>query len=774
MFAKHVFNTFRAKWLTLILLGVIILLSGFIYITMSASLRALQIGAEDYFTTYNQEDASIELAPGIDISDVPCVPDGVRTLNDLYLVNRAYHTEILNAKMTVLESSFDDVTFEIRRFKNTRVDLEGSQHTWRILKDSQTLNLTHLEDGDMPKAEDEVAIGRLYAQNNDVSLGDQILLAGMMRTVVGFVLFPDYNLPIVEHPFLFDSTYQTLALLTDEAFDALPLAVDYNIAVAFESDDAKAGFLESFSDHEINTIATVLLTENNLRSGAIYGELAGGQAMGLFMSVMIALIGLLIVGLVMGKTLNKERQALGVLKALGYEKKEIAQPYLLGLMVFSLSFLGIGFVIGQWTAPRLRDFYLTFYLLPTHAVTIEPLDLLIAIGVPFAVIMGLSAVILNRLLKEEAVSLLQPKLQAVKPIKFKKLAALLDRLSVRLRFQFKHLLRQPAKVLAYGLGIFMAVYAVFLGFSMVDVFSKTLTDYYDSIEVTHIGYCAPLEPCEATGHDRVLELPFMIDGERGVLIGLDADNRLHPLEDRRGESLLANLEDGFVITRSFQDLTRVGVGDTLTLDILGQAITREVVAVADLYPGTTVFISRAVLAETLGLEPTYFNVVHSDTPLDENAFAQVVAVESIVTQAAMMNNIMQTMMTIIIVSAFGIGLTVIFLLSVLSVEDQFYAISLLKVIGYENREVHQMMLGAYAKLNGLIFLISIPLTSISLLILRRVFIDMYNFVIPLSIEIWHVGVTALMFGLIFILGSRHAKNKVNTVALQEALKIYQV
>ncbi|TVP95713.1 MAG: ABC transporter permease [Acholeplasmatales bacterium] len=774
MFAKHVFNTFRAKWLTLVLLGVIILLSGFIYTTMSASLRALQMGADDYFTTYMQEDASIELAPNIDISAIPCVPDGVRTLPELYLVDKACHTWILDAQLTLLESAFDQATFEIRLYKNTRVDVHGTQHAWRILKNSTTLNLTHVEAGRIPEDADEVAIGKLYAENNGLALGDQIILAGMPRTIVGFVLFPDYNLPIIEHPFLYDSVYQTLALLHDDAFDILPFAAEYNIAVAFASPAAEKAFLEAFAELDIASFATVILTENNIRSGAIYGELAGGQAMGLFMSVMIALIGLLIVGLVMGKTLNKERQSLGVLKALGYEKKEVARPYLLGLAVFSLGFLGIGFLIGQWTAPRLRDFYLTFYLLPQAAVTLDPLDIFIAILVPFTVIMGLSAVILERLLKEEAVGLLQPKLQTVKPLKFKRLAKWLDRFSVRLRFQFKHLLRQPAKVGAYVLGIFLALYAVFLGFSMLDVFSKTLTDYYDTLDVTHIGYCEPLQPCFAEGQDRVLELPVMTQGERAMLIGLDPDNRLHPLRDRRGRSLLGDLDAGFVITRSFQDLTRVKVGDTLTLDIMGQTVTGDVVAVADLYPGATLFTSRSILNGALGLDAATFNVVHSDVPLDDADFAQVITVASIMTQAGLMNRIMQSMMTVIIVSAFGIGLTVVFLLSVLSVEDQFYAISLLKVIGYENREVQTMMLGAYAKLNAVVFVFSLPLTLLSLVVLQRVFIDMYSFVIPLSLELWHIGVTALMFAVIFVLGSQHAKRKINTVALQEALKIYQV
>ncbi len=773
MFSKHVLRTFKKKWSTLLLLGVIIFLSSFIYTVISSAVNGLSGPAERFFEETRQEDVSISVLPFLDSEWDACIPDDVATMEALYLRDRACHRRLIDLQVSLFEHGFDDIAFEARLYKDLQIRLDDSRHSLRVFKDTQRINRALIVDGEKPTADDEIAIGALYAENNGLTLNDTLDVMGETYTITGFVLFPDYNLPIIDHPFLFDSRYQALGLMDEAAFDALPLAPAYSIAGVFLSDEAKTRFVDDFETYELFHYATYILTENNIRSGAIYGEIAGSTAMGVFLSVMIALIGIIIVGMVMSKTLNKERGAIGVLKALGVKDAEIRTPYLVFLAVFTLAFLTAGYVVGFAFAPAMRDLFLTFYLLPEDAIPFSAVDVAVAIVVPFVVIMGLSWWIIARLLAEDAFHLLRPKLAEVKPARFKRMQALFEKFGVLTRFQLKQLVRSPAKVAAYVIGIFLAIYAVFLGFSMLDVFERTLPAYYDSIDVKETGFCDPLAPCDATGGEGVIQLDVFVDDERALLIGLDADTQRHPLEDRRGRDLRERLSEGLVISKSFQDLTNVRVGDVLRVEFLDTRFEREVVAVADVYPGAYVFTEREALALEIGADADYFNVVYASEALDEADFVKVLRTDVILEQTAMMNDLVQVMMYVIIGGAFLIGVIVIYILSVLSVEEQFYNISLLKVVGYENAEIHTMMLGGYLKLNALVFLLSVPLGFVSTMVLKRIFIDVYDYMMPLRLLWWHILLTLAMFIATYVLGNLRAKRSVDTVSLQEALKVYQ-
>ena len=72
-----------------------------------------------------------------------------------------------------------------------------------------------------------------------------------------------------------------------------------------------------------------------MRSGAIYGEIDGGKAMSLGISIMIASIAILIVGIMVSKVLHSQRGPIGILKSMGYKNSEITVPYIFFIMIMS-------------------------------------------------------------------------------------------------------------------------------------------------------------------------------------------------------------------------------------------------------------------------------------------------------------------------------------------------------------------------------------------------------------------------------------------------------
>ena len=74
------------------------------------------------------------------------------------------------------------------------VDLDGtSDSTMRIFKKREEVNLVCLMKGTFPETADEIAIDRMYADNNSLAVGDTITVGGKELKITGLVALSDYS-----------------------------------------------------------------------------------------------------------------------------------------------------------------------------------------------------------------------------------------------------------------------------------------------------------------------------------------------------------------------------------------------------------------------------------------------------------------------------------------------------------------------------------------------------------------------------------------------------
>ena len=66
----------------------------------------------------------------------------------------------------------------------------------RVFKKRNRIDLVKLDEGSMPEADNEIVIMNLYADRNDIKVGDTIEFAGREFTVSGIGCIPDYNLTV--------------------------------------------------------------------------------------------------------------------------------------------------------------------------------------------------------------------------------------------------------------------------------------------------------------------------------------------------------------------------------------------------------------------------------------------------------------------------------------------------------------------------------------------------------------------------------------------------
>lgn len=127
---------------------------------------------------------------------------------------------------------------------------------------------------------------------------------------------------------------------------------------------------------------------------------------------------------------------------------------------------------------------------------------------------------------------------------------------------------------------------------------------------------------------------------------------------------------------------------------------------------------------------------------------------------------------VLIAGAAIIAASILFVLTSFTVEKNYYAISLLKVLGYSRREVNSMILSSYFVYALVSFLISIPIALFVLRSLIIVFAQDYGIVLPLVFEPIFGLITLGILLAIYFASTYLSRRKIEKIPLQEVLKTY--
>ncbi len=791
MLFKNVLRTLKKQWVQLILLGVIMALSSFGYTSMDYSIGGILEPSEAYFDSSNQEDFSIDMLNFILEDDAnyivaSCGIDPLNlppTLSLLKTINSACYDQIQTNRLQVIMDKYDNIQLELRDYKDIYFNFGEDSYKLRVLKENYLVDTSYYVKGEAPTENDEIAISNAFAKSNNLDIGDSFNINGKDYTIRGFVLVPDYSLALFSSDLILDNKTQSPALMTDEEFENLSETNQFVIAGAFingyTKDAFKTDVIDTYrNDTDLNFVTNVVLTVNNVRSGGIYADLAGGKAESIGVSLLISLIALMIVGIMVSKVLNSQRGPIGLLKSLGYKNSEIALPYIFFISIMALPAIFVGYYLGYLFATPMKDMILEFYLLPTIDVVQTWKTFIISVVIPFTFIIGLGYFLIVNMLNKKPVELLNPQVTSSSNWLTRVVSKYLKQFKITTKLKHLLLYRSSIKFYVYIIGMFFAAFLVLFSFSMSGIYDRMMVNYYERTEVQYIGYCDYVGVCEVgTGNEEVIDLPSVLLGSEEIeIVGLDPSTQLHKLFDSKNRDITDDLsiENGIVITRSLSLTRGYKVGDEFSLEIGSEAKNVTIEGITDEYGGNKAYMDRASLSLLVNNTETFYNVVYSKTSLDTSKYMVVINTDDILKQADQMQKFFNLFVVLMIGTSVIIGASVIYILTVMTIEDNFYNISLFKVMGYNNKEIDGMILGGYLGYGILIFILCIPIALLSFHLMAVFFARYFNMMFPLKLEWWQMGVSLIIYVLIFYVGAFVAKKNLEKISLQEAMKLYQI
>lgn len=656
-------------------------------------------------------------------------------------------------------------------------DTDDFESTFRAFGERNDIDKVCLLDGDMPKADTDVAIDRLYAKNHDLEIGDKFGVAGKDLTISGIVALSDYStLYQNASDMMFDNDKFGVGVMTDAGFAALrENHLHYNYSWSYDTapeDDAEA---KDMAEDLMPILAENGMLTNFLPEYLNQAIIFAGDDMGGDMSMILAFLYIVIVilafvfSITISNNITKEANVIGTLRASGYSRGEMVRHYLIMPMLVLLVAAVVGNVLGYtWLEQIFANQYLASYGLTTYEVLLNPQAFVLTTVIPLILLFIINFVMLTVKMQISPLQFIRRDLSKRKK---KKAFRLNTKIPIMRRFQMRVIFQNFPNHVMIFFGVFFANFILMFGMilqPMLVHYQNTITN--NVLSAYQYILKTPAET-ETDGAEKFCfgsldTLPEKRSSESVSLYGVKPDSDYVKLHSS-GKKV--------DISTAYAEKYGVEKGDTITLkDPYGSDKYKfEVGGIYD-YPSTiAVFMEQDLFRQTFDYDSDYFNAYFSDQKIkdiDDALISTEITVDDLTKTSRQLIRSMGSMMNLFLVFGALMFVLILYLLSKIIIEKNAQSISMVKILGYNNREINRIYLHSTTIVVILCILITIPISSLVMKeVVEVVFFEYSGWITYYMPAVTYVEVAAsgiICYAIVAFLLNR----KVKKIPMSDALK----
>ncbi len=754
----------------LLLAGTISFVSGFL-VADGSMLKAYNDG----FTKYNIEDGNFQTKKKM---------------------NKAQERSVQEFGITVYDNFYTERSL-------------SNDTTLRVFENRSEVNMVCLMEGKMPESEDEIAIDRMYADNNNLKVGDTIseksnkadttdeTTSARSWKIVGLVALPDYSCLFSDNnDTMFDAVKFGVAIIPEGGLDAFStddLVYDYSWKYDTKpADDTEEKDMSEDLMSDLNGEVALQSFIPQYQNQAIHFT---GDDMGSDRTMIIALLYIVIAilafvfGITISNTISKEASVIGTLRASGYTKNELIRHYMAMPIIVTAISAVIGNILGYTVLKKVcAGMYYGSYSLPTYETIWSADAFVLTTIVPIIIMLVVNYVVLWKKLQLGPLKFLRRDLSGKKQ---RKIVPLSPKLPFFSRFQIRVLFQNMSNYVVLFIGIIFANMLLMFGL----IFPSILNHYQESIPKQMIcNYQYMLQvPIEAMDEEHKLESMVQMllfskavetdneDAEKfseysleqsmstgkkdGVTVyGVAENSRYIPIDFSKDTTVDASVADSnsdgnansngngvsddntntasdhnadggsianadnvpdVYISSAYAEKYDLVIGDTISLkEPYGDDFYEF--TVEGIYPyeaGIAVFMPQKELNQTFDLGDDYFCGYLSDTEItdiDEKYIGSVIDVDALTKVSRQLMVSMGSMMYLVDGFAIVMFVVLIYLLSKIIIEKNAQSISMVKILGYTNREISRLYLMSTSVVVTAFLLISLPIETVLMKVIIKI------------------------------------------------------
>ncbi|MDR1136568.1 MAG: FtsX-like permease family protein [Clostridiales Family XIII bacterium] len=595
---------------------------------------------------------------------------------------------------------------------------------------TSSINRLMLEDGAWPvEGRREILAIRQLAEARGIETGDDIELQlggqGMEFYVSGIVSSPEFVYLLDPDQGILPDNKNYGIVYMDESLgqSILGLPGGYNEILMLEEaglSAEKRGEMVDKLEKELDRYGSrgIVKKENQVSNLMMKDEINQLNSMAAALPAIFLLIAAMILAMMLGRMVKKDKQPIGVMKGLGYSSAQVIMHYVKYTLLVAAAGSAVGSLVGMRLAGFMTAYYMEFFNLPDlgRGLDYRYIFAVVLIACGFCVAAGLAGTRgVVRVSPAESMTVDSPK--AGKKIFLEHVKIIWNHLSFSDKMAVKNVFRNKKRTLFILMGVTvtfgMTAFVVCMPSMMSDMMGDGLRefqpmDYNISFrntvsekalnEISHI--VDDVQEIEGK-----IEYPFKLSsGNHEItltLIGVEKDTVFYNFKDQEG--IRRDIpEDGLLVSDYAARKLKVGIGDKVLMHSYlsdNEDKWMEVQGIVYQAMGVNAYMDKdALAAEYLApgmINGFFMNCGDPETVSKLKEWPAVTAVSSIVSITDTFQEytqMMNVMIFFMLILSGVLGFAIVYNATIISIGERETEFSSLRVLGFSRGEIFRLIL----------------------------------------------------------------------------------
>lgn len=669
------------------------------------------------------------------------------------------------------------------------------------------INIPYLVEGNMPQNDNEITLLPSFAKKNNINIGDLYEIGEIKYKVVGFAYAPDHILPMISiNSPIFSEKNHNISYMTKSTFDKFPGVKESAYVGAFNDKNKTLDFdtLTLLFENDSNIVLDPISFMRIGRVNSLELEIQTNRVFAKYFMYLLLAISVFVIIVVTKKRIEDEKLQIGVLKALGYSRVKIAISYLVYPIFGSIIGGVIGFGAGVVASGFLSNIYLSYFNMPIDGYKFNINYLIEDVFVPLIVLSILAFIIAMFMLRKRPLTLLKEGSNLKVNLFSRFISFITKKLPFKTRFRYSLASRSIGKLIIVTLTSFCTGLLIVLILIGLNMFSSMLDKTFEGMklknQISYLGTMSGTSNTEDYIYSTNMNLEKIIDSNGNYheidrktedgkeeeytvnVNGIDDKLNLLEIKDKDGNELSSRLENNndIIINENISKIADISVNDTVIFKSGDKEYSYNVVGIYNSFMGGVAYTKRESLAKEFEGDPFAYNVKFTNEDKYSNMsnlskeetekIANILSIEELRENLENQMSSSNGAIYVVIIFASIMAFVIILIIANIVVEENKKSISLMKVMGYDDRSISQIVLNIYTPFIIIAYLLSIPVMKKILEFIVSKLTNSMDFAISIEFSITKalIGLIALLISyFIAIFISRRTLNK---VPLSVALK----
>ena len=613
------------------------------------------------------------------------------------------------------------------------------------------INKAYLVEGKLPENDNEITMLPKYAKIHDIEIGDMYKIGDNEYKVVGFTYAPDYIYPLVSFTVpIYDEKTNNVIYINDSNYDEISGTEEKTYSIVYNDKNVKRQFeiTETMEEEYPDDSMLKILNSGEItmspftiarigRIAALQLEFATNRLFAEYFLYLLLAISVVVITIITKKRIDDERLQIGVLKSLGYSRFSIAVSYLTYPIVGSIIGGILGYLVGCVFYQPISSMFKSYYVLPLDNFNIDISYLLKCIFIPLVFLSILCYLVAIFMLRKKPLALLREGSNLKVNLFSKIVNKLTSKFSFKYRFKYSLALRSIPKLLIVALTSFFTGMLIVLTLIGVDLMDDVVEKSFSGMKFDYMVYTQNVESDEIDSESDYLltsSMSFdevkkkdgkvidMTEEEVSISItGIDTDAKYVDILNKKGKDIKYKLEDenAIIINSNMQELYDLEIGDIIVSKLDNNVkIEYEIVDIAEEYMNMVGYVNRSDYSKKLGFDKAVYSTIYSDnkdfsdmkniSEEDSKKIATIINFDDLKGNIETQLDRFNASIYVVIAFASIMAFIIILVIANIIVEENKKTISLMKVLGYKNREISSIVLNIYTPVIVISYLLSIP------------------------------------------------------------------